>query len=1025
MTAPLQKIEKNLAFIASAGTGKTEQLALRFISLLDYASPDTTLAVTFTKNAAGEILERIIKLLVNAYFDDSKKKKLEVELNLSSPLEKEKLKQWISTIIENLPRLSVSTLDSFFYQIIACYPLELGLNCAPDIAQGYVDRKIQKKVFKQLFARAKGAPEFLASLKEIMIGLTEGKESGKISDRVSDVIKESYEIFLNSPESAWDGLEITSNIDKLPSWKELMEEYLRLVQDGGKNAQKFYYKLKDADFKYILSHGPVKNYLERKKYNGWDIFSEEKQKLLQNIVDYAKAKVIQKANKKTKSYFELLKYYHFLFEYAKLSENMINYSDIYRLLIGSIASEEDQQGLHVYYRLDSRINNFLIDEFQDTNRYQWQAIRPLATEAIQDTDENRTYFMVGDMKQSIYGWRGGDPRLFSEICNNYDIKTETLVESYRAGQNILDIINHIFSCPLVYEWAEEFKFENHISAVEEPGYFEFIETGKDNVDESDALRVSVYELIEKINPTKRGLSTAILFRKSKKLNLMADYLKSNGINCYILGTSPLFQKSVVRRLLSLFELIENPENQVAYFHLSEEKSYLKSVIPKNKTKRHELLNTFKQKLIYDSYANLIVSIVQPLFPQLDEKSISYLEQLIGIAEQYEPLKTANPKNFLTFVEETDVSIPKAGKDIVLSTIHGSKGLGFDIVILPELSGNPKYPDVYTQKGDINLLGDEPEIETVTTLANKELTNAIPELKIIREQYQKDFEKELFNLLYVALTRAKKGLYLFTENRKITKGDKINKFLDVLIPALENAYDEDNTIIAKRGEQDWYNKYPIIEQEEKTVKKQFEKIKLKKKISRFRPYQTPSSLHVINDIIFTSGNRKGKAKGTIIHALFEQIEWLDEKAAKDINYSDYLTFARKVSIGFDDNFYKSVIDEFFDILKKEKIINLLTKPEEKCEVKNELHFAGIVDEKLTNGTFDRVVFFPDADRPVKVEIYDYKTDAVTTNEEIKSAVGNYKLQIECYRKAVEKGYNLGKEKIHAKIVFTTPGEIIEA
>ena len=170
-------IKKNHALIASAGTGKTEQLAIRFISLLDYSSPDTSLAVTFTKNAAGEILERIIKLLVNAYFDDNERKKLEDELKISLPLEKEKLKQWISAIIDKLPRLSISTLDSFFYQIVACYPLELGLNSAPDIAQGYVDKKLKKKVIKQLFARARNTPEFLTSLKEIMIGLTGSKET--------------------------------------------------------------------------------------------------------------------------------------------------------------------------------------------------------------------------------------------------------------------------------------------------------------------------------------------------------------------------------------------------------------------------------------------------------------------------------------------------------------------------------------------------------------------------------------------------------------------------------------------------------------------------------------------------------------------------------------------------------------------------------------------------------------------------------------------------------------------------------
>jgi ATP-dependent exoDNAse (exonuclease V) beta subunit len=113
-----------------------------------------------------------------------------------------------------------------------------------------------------------------------------------------------------------------------------------------------------------------------------------------------------------------------------------------------------------------------------------------------------------------------------------------------------------------------------------------------------------------------------------------------------------------------------------------------------------------------------------------------------------------------------------------------------------------------------------------------------------------------------------------------------------------------------------------------------------------------------------------------------------------------------------------------ILNKEQIRNILTKPEEKCEVKNELKFAAIINEKLTNGTFDRVAFFPDSSLPERVEIYDYKSDALCSDEEIKTAVDNYTPQINCYKKAVAKGYNLDKNKIKTRLVFTSPGKVID-
>ncbi len=1020
-------ITKNHAFIASAGTGKTEQLALRFISLLDFSSPDSTLAVTFTRNAAGEILERIIKRLINAYYFNDEKKKLEEELQLSTPLEQEKLKLWISVIIDKLPRLSISTLDSFFYQIIACYPLELGLNSAPDIAQGYVDKKLKNKVIKQLFAQAKNVPEFLTSLKDIIAGLTENKESGKITDRINEVIDIGYKYFLDSRANAWKGLKTNIVIEKLPLWEEMINNLALSYPGENGNFNNYIIKLKNKDYNSVFSSGATKSFLNGKeKYYKLRFDTEAIKELLQNIIDYATVKILEDSNKKTNAYFYLLNIYDQLLENAKISENVINYSDIYKLLINNITPENNQSGLHVYYRLDSRINNFLIDEFQDTNREQWQAVRPLATEAIMDTDEDRTYFMVGDMKQSIYGWRGGDPRLFTAICNRYEIKTDTLVKSYRAGQNILDAINCIFTSPIVKNWADEFKFEKHISAVKEPGYFEYVETGKEEIEGIDSIHFSVKELLNKINPVERGLSISILFRKKNEIDSMADYLKSNGIECFIQGKSPLFQRSVVRRLLALFELMENPENRVAKYHITENNSYLKNIVPKSKLLLHTWLNSLKQKLIYDSYANVIASIIQPLFPELDEKAIIYLEQLIAIAEQYESIKTANPKDFLIFVEETEISTPKSESGIILSTIHGAKGLGYDVVILPDLSFGTKTPSVYYEKNKIDILGDEKEIKTITTLSKKEFENVLPVYKNMRELYLIEQKNELLNLLYVALTRAKKAVYLFDKEIK-TEIKEIKNFSNLLGPALidfehKNASAGTENIsgvaFCAIGSANWFKKYEPSKTKQKSRRKIVRKISLKKSVTRFRPYQTPSSLHIFknNDraAVFSSGSNDGRAKGTIIHAFFSRIEWFSDDITKEKLYDNYLNSARKIFPGKEEDFYKKTVDEFFEILRKEQIRNILTKPDEKCEVKNEFSFAAIIDEKLTNGIFDRVVFFPNSSLPEKAEIYDYKTDAVISEEEIN----------ECYKKALVKGCSLDKEKITAKLVFTAPGKIID-
>ena len=1007
---------KNHAIIASAGTGKTEQLALRYIKLLDRSSPDKTLAVTFTKNAAGEILERIIKLLVNAYFLPSEKKSFEAKIGFA--VEKSQIQKWLIEIITHLPRISISTIDSFFYQIVSCYPLELGLNSAPDIVQGYVDKKIQKKVLKQLISRAKAAKDFLSSLKILIQAISKGKESRKLSVIIEETIKDTYSIFLDSKQGAWDGISPPKNINDLPEWNLMIEQLAALNEKDNKTFAKHIEKLKNNDFIAAITKGPVNNYLSGKEECYRIKFTDEIKKLLQNISDYAVAKILEEENRKTKAIFGLMTLYDKFFNEAKASENVINYSDIYKLLIGGIAAQNDSDGLHIYYRLDAKLDNFLIDEFQDTNREQWQALNPLADEVIQSADDARTYFMVGDIKQSIYGWRGGDPRLFLKICEKYNIQPESLVKSYRSGKNILEAVN-VIAAAAPRHWRESVKFENHVSAIKTPGYFEFRKVENEENDEKP-IHKQVYELIKKIDPLSRKLTTAILFRGKKELDNMADYLKFRGINCAPLGSSSLFQKSSARRMLSLFELTDNPKNKIALYHLTEKNSYLKKIIPADSKKRCLFLKKLRAKLIYNSYASVISEIFNKIAEDIsDAASKKYIVQLVELAEQYEKIKTTSPKDFVDFVEQTEITSPETGDEIILSTIHGAKGLGFDMVILPELTSAAKPQLLYTKKADIDLLGNEPEIETVTSLGKNEFINAMPEYKIIREQHQICYESEMMNLLYVALTRARKGLYLFLSDSSVTTKNKIRKMSDVLLPAFDADKETPAGILKSFGEPNWYEN-EAASVRERPPEKQIEKITLKKNASRFRPYQTPSSLHDSRRknaaLIFSRKGRRAREKGTIIHALFQEIIWLN---SANISRENLVEKARETVPFLNSDFYEETVSEFLKILEKEEIKNLLTEPEEKCEVKNELPFAAIIDDKLTRGAFDRVIFYPSYSAPEKIEIIDYKTDNVQTDEEIKTAVEKYKPQMDCYKKALSESYGLDAKKITARLVFTTP------
>ena len=111
--------------------------------------------------------------------------------------------------------------------------------------------------------------------------------------------------------------------------------------------------------------------------------------------------------------------------------------------VGAGALEE------LWYRIDARIEHLLLDEFQDTSATQWRAMRPIAGEIASVADGSRSLFVVGDVKQSIYGWRGGDPRILEQlesITNDGKIEfvEETLKRSFRSSPAVIELVNAVF-----------------------------------------------------------------------------------------------------------------------------------------------------------------------------------------------------------------------------------------------------------------------------------------------------------------------------------------------------------------------------------------------------------------------------------------------------------------------------------------------------------------------------------------------------------------------------------------------------
>ena len=152
--------------------------------------------------------------------------------------------------------------------------------------------------------------------------------------------------------------------------------------------------------------------------------------------------------RRTLSTFKLLDRYHVAREEIRRELDVATFDDLVRVL-----AHADSETLRhdIWFRLDGRVSHLLLDEFQDTSLMQWKVLRPLAEEIVSDSSGERTFFCVGDVKQSIYGWRGGLPgilehldRMLLEGSGLTELGEERLDRSYRTGPCILGVVNRVF-----------------------------------------------------------------------------------------------------------------------------------------------------------------------------------------------------------------------------------------------------------------------------------------------------------------------------------------------------------------------------------------------------------------------------------------------------------------------------------------------------------------------------------------------------------------------------------------------------
>ncbi|MFW3383827.1 RecB-like helicase [Aliarcobacter butzleri] len=702
-----------LALKASAGSGKTFALTVRYICLLLLgAKPNEILTLTFTNKAANEMSERIYKTLLTLGDDEAYLNAIENEVNLS----KEEILGKKNILIKQFSNanLSIFTIDKFVNKILREFCGYIGISD---------DFEIKNDDIEKL------SYEFLKSLNEkdfqtlIDLSFYEKKKFNSIFELFKTILEKNEDIEIINIDASLIELQKENILKEAFKIKESILSCTN-ASNSARNAVDF------ETFEDLFG----RTWLEKENFEDYSYFkkcaNESNKsnflKLKEELSIYYKIRAGFSLNKIFEVY---LKFRDFKFEFNK-NKNYLEFNDISNLVYDLLSTKIDKDFL--YFRLDSNYSHILIDEFQDTSLLQYKILEPLIDEILSgDVTKFKTFFYVGDTKQSIYRFRGGKRELFDYVANtNKILEVEVLNTNYRSCENVINFVNELFLNLPNYEYFKQ-------ESVRTNGYVEVV---VDATFEEDEKFVNVAKKIEELLQSGVNFNDiAILTYTNDDVLSLYYYLKQKfpSIKISTEMTSKLINQQNVKAAI----------NAIKYIYFKEEiyKENLNAIIG------NKLLTTLDLEIILEEKS------VQEVIKELSKKLKIIDENIIKLIEV-----SSNFNNIVDFVYEIDkleaIMENSESKGLQILTIFKSKGLEFHTVILLD---RIKRKNVDKS----SLLFDYENLEL------KNIFYKIKGYENFNEDYKKAIDKEKklsledeINILYVAMTRAKNNMIIFKKEK---------------------------------------------------------------------------------------------------------------------------------------------------------------------------------------------------------------------------------------------------------------------
>lgn len=892
---------------ASAGSGKTFTLAYQYIKLLLARKDEkgrwhldkggrgrhrNILAVTFTNKATDEMKSRIIHELallagrVEGWTEDVPyRRMLMADLGCSEADLEVAADAALHNLLFDFQYFQVSTIDSFFQTILRTFAREVDLpgDYEIDLSNEMTIRQAVNDMFASLAERSDSDTRLLISwiteyMREcIMAGESatifnkQSRDNSSIVGFFSNLLNESLADNLDDMRAYFEDMDRIRNFDAalrasagrvLDGVKAAGRKVLDLVEARGytapnklrldNNAYKAFCKM--AEYGQSSSTIPPKVYAgDKSPYIGALAKHLEQNpdiELEGAVMEACRRDVEASASLEAIGFARSNIFHLGLFgrmltqiEELRTDANTMLLSDTTSLLRGIIS---DDEAPFVYERVGVRIKHFLIDEFQDTSRMQWENLRPLLAEGISRGADS---LIIGDVKQSIYRWRYSDPSLLNtEVAETFPSSSQTLGSepgqntNYRSSATVVNFNNELFqlmSSALGFD-REYANVVQQIHRIDQPGYIDLLRIPK-NLDADECSEIALANMMQgivrQIGSGYRPCDIAILTYTHSEgaeairyiLKHSAEHRELKGVTVISDDAMLLGESTVVKMIVNIMRFVYLATETVADAGGSSSRKSQRRLIrqltyrfhhyltsgglPPEEALREALRNASDPKLDYTEMASMtsldtfnLQSLVEQVIERyiipfedgrLAEEQNLYISAFVDAVADFCAVGTPDLRSFLQWWDTTgyksEVSAPAQDDAIRVMTIHKSKGLEFPCVHIPFFR-RPlvkfKNPEWFPTGG--RFLDIDPEVvpPLIPVRPCSDMAGTIFEPRYrarVAEQ-----EMESLNLAYVAFTRAGSELSVcFTEGVNGTIEALLSTTVDTLTwDAVEDNPDND-------------------------------------------------------------------------------------------------------------------------------------------------------------------------------------------------------------------------------------------